>query len=247
MLCKNGDIFAGGIGGITLFNLNSLSIPTPPYQLYFSSLKVNDVPLSYNESQGNISKALPFADKVTLAYNENNLSISFSTNNYTTSAYQPVYEYYLEGFSKKWSTTYEHSITYTNLAPGKYKLIVQEKASGQQNGSHKIELPIQICSPWWATKWAYILYIISAAFIIHLFLKNRRNRIRLQTSLVKEKLEKEKKEELIQAKQEFFANVSHEFRTPLTLITSQIEILLQHNNLSPYLKGNLQKILEFNL
>lgn len=242
LLCKNGDIFAGGIGGITLFNLNSLYIPTPPYQLYFSSLKVNDVPLSYNESQGNISKALPFADKVTLAYNENNLSISFSTNNYTTSAYQPVYEYYLEGFSKKWSTTYEHSITYTNLAPGKYKLIVQEKASGQQNGSHKIELPIQICSPWWATKWAYILYIISAAFIIHLFLKNRRNRIRLQTSLVKEKLEKEKKEELIQAKQEFFANVSHEFRTPLTLITSQIEILLQHNNLSPYLKGNLQKI-----
>ena len=77
---------------------------------------------------------------------------------------------------------------------------------------------------------------------IHLFLKNRRNRIRLQTSLVKEKLEKEKKEELIQAKQEFFANVSHEFRTPLTLITAQIEILLQHNNLSPYLKGNLQKI-----
>lgn len=77
---------------------------------------------------------------------------------------------------------------------------------------------------------------------IHLFLKNRRNRIHLQTSLVKEKLEKEKKEELIQAKQEFFANVSHEFRTPLTLITAQIEILLQHNNLSPYLKGNLQKI-----
>lgn len=242
LLCKNGDIFAGGIGGITRFNLSSLSIPTPPYQLYFSSLKVNDVPLTYNESQGNISKALPFTDKVTLAHNENNLSISFSTNNYTTSAYQPVYEYYLEGFSKKWSTTYEHFITYTNLAPGKYKLIVQEKASGQQGGSHKIELPIQIYSPWWATKWAYILYTVLGIISIHLFLKNRRNRIRLQTSLVKEKLEKEKKEELIQAKQEFFANVSHEFRTPLTLITAQIEILLQHNNLSPYLKGNLQKI-----
>ena len=94
----------------------------------------------------------------------------------------------------------------------------------------------------WATKWAYIFYTVLGIISIHLFLKNRRNRIHLQTSLVKEKLEKEKKEELIQAKQEFFANVSHEFRTPLTLITAQIEILLQHNNLSPYLKGNLQKI-----
>ena len=66
--------------------------------------------------------------------------------------------------------------------------------------------------------------------------------MQLRASLAQEKLEKEKNEELIQAKLQFFANISHEFRTPLTLIISQLEALLQSGNYSPYLRTRLQKI-----
>ena len=69
-----------------------------------------------------------------------------------------------------------------------------------------------------------------------------RSKMQLRASLAQEKLEKEKNEELIQAKLQFFANISHEFRTPLTLIIAQIEALLQVNSLSPFLRSRLTKI-----
>ena len=78
--------------------------------------------------------------------------------------------------------------------------------------------------------------------MVYILLSNWQTRMQLRASLAQEKLEKEKNEELIQAKLQFFANISHEFRTPLTLIISQIEALLQSGNHSPFLRARLQKI-----
>ena len=89
---------------------------------------------------------------------------------------------------------------------------------------------------------AYLVYLCMVVAIAYSLLRNWRARMQLRASLAQEKLEKEKNEELIQAKLQFFANISHEFRTPLTLIISQLEALLQSGNYSPYLRTRLQKI-----
>ena len=156
--------------------------------------------------------------------------------------FRSIYEYRLEGFSKEWSTSYNHTIVYTNLNPGKYKLVVREKQQGSLDDVHSIELSIVIHSPWWATWLAYLIYISIIAAMVYILLSNWQTRMQLRASLAQEKLEKEKNEELIQAKLQFFANISHEFRTPLTLIISQIEALLQSGNHSPFLRARLQKI-----
>lgn len=186
--------------------------------------------------------ALPFADQINLEYNENNISISVASNSYIDNANRKIYEYWLEGFSNEWNTIYNNTIVYTNLNPGKYKLIVREKQQSSLDEVHSIALAIVVHSPWWSTWVAYLVYLCMVVAIAYLLLRNWRARMQLRASLAQEKLEKEKNEELIQAKLQFFANISHEFRTPLTLIISQLEALLQSGNYSPYLRTRLQKI-----
>lgn len=242
LICRDGETFVGGVSGMTSFKSDSLLSQSPQYNLYFSSLTVNDKLISCEIPNHILDKALPFADQIDLEYNENNISITIASNSYIDKANRKVYEYRLEGFSKEWNTNYNNTIVYTNLEPGKYKLMVREKQQDSLNNVHPIELSIVIRSPWWATWQAYLVYLSAAAAIVYFLLKNWNTKMKLRASLAQEKFEKEKNEELIQSKLQFFANISHEFRTPLTLIISQIEALLQYDSHSPFLRTRLQKI-----
>lgn len=242
LICRNGETFVGGTSGMTSFMSTSLLTPSPKYNLYFSSLAVNDKLISCEMPNPILETALPFANQINLKYNENNISITVASNSYIDNANRQIYEYWLEGFSKEWSTIYNNTIVYTNLDPGIYKLIVREKQQGPLDDTHSIKLSIVVHSPWWSTWLAYLVYISIVTAIAYVLLKNWRTRMQLRASLAQEKLEKEKNEELTQAKLQFFANISHEFRTPLTLIISQIEALLQSGNHSPFLRIRLQKI-----
>lgn len=242
LLCQDGETFIGGAEGLSSFMSSSLSNTPPSYNLYFSSLIVNNKPIAADGSDNVLKAALPFVHQIDLNHNENNLSVSFTSNNYVNNTGRKVYEYKLEGFSKEWATTYGNAIVFTNLNPGKYKLIVREQQQSSHDKISLIELPIIIHHPWWATWWAYLIYICIVSAIAWIIVINWRSKMRLRASLAQEKMEKEKNEELTQAKLQFFANISHEFRTPLTLIISQIESLLQTGSLSPFLRTRLQKI-----
>ena len=242
LLCKDGETFIGGAEGLSSFMSSSLSNTPPSYNLYFSSLIVNNKPIAVDDSENILKAALPFVHQIDLGHNENNLSVSFTSNNYVNNTSRKVYEYKLEGFSKEWATTYGNTIVFTNLNSGKYKLVVREQQQSSRDKVSTIELPIIIHHPWWATWWAYLIYICIVSAIAWIIVINWRSKMRLRASLAQEKMEKEKNEELTQAKLQFFANISHEFRTPLTLIISQIESLLQTGSLSPFLRTRLQKI-----
>lgn len=242
LLCRDGETFIGGTEGMSSFMNSSLLNTPPPYNLYFSSLIVNNKPIAVGLLDNILKAALPFVHEIDLKHNENNLSVSFTSNNYVNNTGRKVYEYMLEGFSKEWATTYDNTIVYTNLNPGEYKLIVREQQQSSQDTVSVIELPIVIHHPWWATWWAYLIYTCILSAIAWGIIRNWRSKMRLRASLAQEKMEKEKNEELTQAKLQFFANISHEFRTPLTLIISQIESLLQSGNLSPFLRTRLQRI-----
>lgn len=243
LVCRDGETFVGGTSGMTSFMSASLFNQSPQYNLYFSSLLVNDKSVSCQTTGHILSTALPFAEKIDLKYNENNISLTIASNSYIDNANRKIYEYRLDGFSQEWSTIYNNTIVYTNLNPGKYKLLVREKRQTSQDEIHSIALSITVHSPWWATWWAYTIYISIITTIGYFLLRSWRTRMQLRASLAQEKLAKEKNEELTQAKLQFFANISHEFRTPLTLIISQIESLMQSSGSnSPFLRTRLQKI-----
>lgn len=242
LICRDGETFVGGVEGMSSFLSSSLQGIEPDYNLYFSSLVVNNRPISTGVEDSILKSALPFVRQIELAHNENNLSVSFSSNNYSSNTDSKIYEYKLEGFSKEWNKTNGNSVVFTNLPPGKYNLVVRELQQSPRDKVHLIELSILINRPWWNTWWMWILYLCIITVIGWKIFIEARSKMQLRASLAQEKLEKEKNEELIQAKLQFFANISHEFRTPLTLIIAQIEALLQTSSLSPFLRNRLTKI-----
>lgn len=241
LVCHDGEVLVGGLEGMTSFSFSSLSRPLPEHNLYFSSLSVNGKLITARE-KAILPVALPFVEELHLAHDENNISVSFASNSYTENSSRKIYEHYLEGFDKMWNTTYTNTLSYTNLDPGKYVLKVREKKLSEYDETQAIELPLIIHAPWWATWWSYTLYGVLLISIATFLIRNWMARMHLRAVLAREKMEKEKNEELLQAKLRFFSNISHEFRTPLTLIISQLESLLQSSGLSPFVRIRLQKV-----
>ena len=240
LVCRDGEVFVGGTNGMTSFFESKLFNTPPSYDLYFSSLSVNDQIVHPDDISGILSKALPFSQQIDLTHDQNNIIINYTSNNYIGNLHNDLYEYQLEGFDTRWITNTDGKIVYTNLNSGNYTLVVREKnATGS---AQSIRLQIVVHSAWYATGIAYISYLLIFSGLAFIFLRGRYMRMQLRLSLEKEKREKQMNEEIIQAKLQFFSNISHEFRTPLTLINSQIELLLQYKGLPSQINQRLQRI-----
>ena len=140
--------------------------------------------------------------------------------------YKRQFEYRLEGFDKAWTQTTGTTITYTNLPPGEYILRARPLA-GKENLDEEVHLNIHVSAPFYATVWAYFFYLLCLLGVMIAFIRFKTRQAALKSSLEFERKEKERIEELNQVKLRFFTNISHEFRTPLTLILGQIEVLMQ--------------------
>lgn len=242
LVCRNGEICVGGIDGMATFFEQQLFNSGKEYHLYFSDLCINNEIVHPNDHTGALKVALPYTKKIDLKHNQNNLMLTFTSNNYINPLKKAAYEYRLEGFEEKWISGNDNNILYTNLNPGKYTLIVREKQYDPNVQPQTIRMEMVIHSPFYATPFFYFLYVIIGVGIIYSFFRFKQSQLLLQTSLELERKEKESIEELNQAKLQFFSNISHEFRTPLTLIISQIELLLQSSSLAPAIYNKLLKV-----
>jgi len=142
------------------------------------------------------------------------------------------YLYKLEGFDKNWNQNKgnQHSATYTNLDPGKYIFMVKTKNQGDLDHVRKLEL--NILSPPWKSWWAILIYILLLLSIIFLFFRFRLENINKENLLILEKKEKEQIQHLNNQKLQFFTDISHEFRTPVTLISGPIKDIINNPSIS---------------
>ena len=239
-VCRNGEIFAGGINGMTSFFEQEAFSINKDYSLYFSSLSVNDVKILPHDKTKILKQSLPFTKKIVLRHEQNNLNISYASNNYINEHEYSKYEHKLEGFDKNWIS--DNIIRYTNIPPGDYKLTVREKKPKESVIPKMISMDITVRNAWYANPIAYFIYVVVFYFTFIFFLRLRNIRLHLRTSLKAEREEKTQIEKLNQAKLQFFSNISHEFHTPLTLIILQIERLLNSNSLSPFVYNKILKV-----
>ena len=242
LVCRNNEIFAGGTDGLISFFEADLYRKTADYQLYFSDLYVNYAKIVPGDKQRILSRILPFTDTITLSYKQNNIIIGFASNNYVNTQKNTFYEYLLDGFDREWIPTNKTILNYTNLYPGKYILKVREKDVYSHNTVNTIQLKIIIQRPYYATPLAFLIYLALGSIILYNIIGFERNKRRLATSLELERREKERIEQLNQDKLSFFNNISHEFKTPLTLIISQIDLLMQNSSLSPSIYNKFLRI-----
>ncbi len=236
---SSGRIFVGGVDGMTIFSEDDLrSVPLQPFDVQFSRIFVNNVEVVQGDKTGILKNTLPFTDKVDLKHQHSVFSVEFITDNYVRSQFGEI-EYRLKEFETNWiPARFGRMLTYTNLSPGKYVLEVRPKAFPDRVRS----LTIKIHPPIYFTWPAFLLYVALISAIIYWLVRQARIHFFLKTSLEFEHNEKVLNEELIQSKLRFFTNISHEFRTPITLIMGQAETLLRSYNIPPMVYSKILNI-----
>lgn len=240
----DGQIYIGGVDGMISFREEDLYVENEiAPRLYFSELLINDVRIEPGDGSEILEEALPFTGKLDLSYKENNLAILFSSSNYVEHERNMRFFYKLEGFDEDWKSIEQLRLKYTNLPSGIYVLKVRELKNKMQGGEYnEIALTIKIHRPWFATWGAFVFYFIIVSLIMYGIWRVIAKRRALSLSLVKEKEEKMRIEEMNKMKLRFFTNISHEFRTPLTLIIGQIEMMLQMEKMSSAVTKRLQAV-----
>ena len=226
----DGEVFLGGIQGMISFWEKKLHFSPKSYNILLSRLLVNGKEVTPGDETGILEQSICHTPEIKLRANQSMFSIEYATSNFIPANRDEIL-YRLEGFSDEWNHTYRKQtlITYTNLNPGKYTLVIKS----QRDGIKEAKLLIIVLPSWYETWWAYLIYTIVTISLLWYLIQNYNSRIKLRESLKYEKKHIEDLEALNQSKLRFFTNISHEFRTPLTLIVGQVETLLQVQTFTP--------------
>lgn len=245
LVSGEGSIYIGDTKGVTVFSENEFNKTGTANEnpiFYFSELWVNNKVIVPGDDTGILSESLPYTRELKLNHDQNNLIIHFALSDYGQQLSEKWFQYKLEGLDKNWIKTKQTELYYTNLNPGKYTLHVA--SINEKSGQNLEEITIQlvIVSPWYNTWWAWIIYVTAFVACIFYYVYSMIAKRTLALSLEKERFEKQQIKQLNQEKLVFFTNVSHEFRTPLTLIISHIDILLQKYSLNPSIYNQIVRI-----
>ncbi|MDR0574731.1 MAG: helix-turn-helix domain-containing protein [Tannerella sp.] len=211
---REGHIYFGGQKGITDFDPVKIMFdvfvkPVTIANMYINGRKVNTTTLSGKQQV--IDRPIHIAEEIRLNHYDNTLAFDLSTIDFH-SPENIYYEYCMSGFDGKWNATTpgNHEIIYHNLPPGNYML--QLRASENNAKSAIKQVKIIIAPPWYQTGWAKAVYLLIAVAMILQFLYV---------------LKKRRRDEINEAKLQFFINIAHEIRSPMTLIISPLEALLK--------------------
>ena len=223
---NNGKLYFGSIDGFIAFNPKSFTENKyiPPIVITDFLLFNKKVPV--NSPKSPLKKSVTFSDTITLNANQNSFSLRIAALGYQELQINKLI-YKLDGFDREWNFVNESfMVNYSNLRHGNYVFKVKASHDNGTSDGSETTLFIQILPPFYLSMWAYFIYIfvsIGCATCIFLYFKRRSYKKHFHQM---EKFEQEKEREIYNAKIEFFTNVAHEIRTPLTLIKGPLENII---------------------
>ena len=231
---KAGEMIFGGAYGFNIFEPKKIVTTNRLPKIVFTDFQVFNKAVAPGETvNGNLilSQSVNETQKVILKYNQNDVAIEFAALNYSN-AEKSRYAYQLKGFKDKWTLAdgKTRKAVFTNLDPGTYTFLVKtaNDTGGWNNNIKKLE--IKILPPFWKTTFAYTFYlsIILVALYMARWMIIRKARLKFAAEQVL--IEAQRMHELDLMKIKFFTNVSHEFRTPLSLILAPVDKMIQQTS-----------------
>lgn len=245
---KDGRMVFGGVNGFTLFDPKHINPLSAAPNVLVTALKVQNkiaVP-----GDGILTEIIEKTQKVTLQYEQNHFTLEFAALDFST-PHKNQFRYRLLGADNHWSeATTQHSTTFSNLPSGTYTFEVQTGGSHGMWSGAPAKLEITILAPWWRSKLAYLLYVLLVVWLCWEAYRIQVRRIQLQEQIAFEHRESERIKAIEQMKTNFFSNITHELRTPVTLILEPLRQILNNPSAENWLpkvslaEANSRKLLQ---
>ncbi len=238
---RGGKFFFGGINGITSFIPEKIIDNQLIPGVVIAQFKLLNRAVT-NKTGNVLQNNIAYTDKITLQHHQSSFAFEYSALNYTLPE-KNNFKYMLKGFDNDWTyagTT--NQATYTNIPPGRYVFVVLGSNNDGIWNTEGAKVEVVIHPPWYWNAWSKISYASITLLITLMTYRFLLNRQQLRHELELERLERHREEEKFQERFDFFTNVSHQIRTPLTLISGSVEQLTDELKYSPVILKRLETV-----
>lgn len=227
---KDGNIFLGCINGLISFDPNTFTENNYVAPIYITDFLLFNKPVSVDSENSPLRKSITFSDTILLRHNQNYFSLRVAALSFQTPKSSQL-KYKLDGLENDWRDMPQSSlVSYSNLGSGEYRFMVKLIDAETKNVTDKT-IYIQILPPFYLTWWAYFIYFVLFLTMAYILFKYIRNRQKQQQKWFVEKMEQSKEREIYDAKIRFFTNITHEIRTPLSLIKGPLENIIAEDKI----------------
>lgn len=231
---RDGEILCGCWDGFVVVDPDSVRIHTLDSRVIISDFQIFNRSIM-PEKGGILETLISETDQITIRHSQSVISLKFMSLDYLFPD-KRLYAYMMEGFDKDWTTTGpdRRTVTYTNLNPGNYVFRVRAVGENIGRDSGSTDLRIRILPPFWRTGVAYVLYFLLGAGLIYFVIRFFVVRERDKNAVRMAKFESRQMKEMALMRADLFTNISHEFRTPLTLIQGPLmQMMAKYKDFDP--------------
>lgn len=239
---RDGKFYFGGVDGLVSFNPGDAKVDSFLPPVYISRFSIYNKEVTVHTPDSPLKECIAHTKQIVLDYDESNISFDVALLNYSTVESNQYY-YRMDPIDKGWiKAATNQNISYAKLPPGEYTFRVRASVSDGEGEFAERSLAIFILPPWWLSPWAYIFYFVWTVCLVACWFFWYKRRKERQMEERQKLFEIEKEKELYESKVNFFTEIAHEVRTPLTLINGPLETIREMGICDAKLNKNLDVI-----
>ncbi|NID12090.1 two-component regulator propeller domain-containing protein [Fibrivirga algicola] len=225
LISSTGELYFGGVNGVTYFKPAEIRVANKRLAVQIVDLYIRDKPVKKGTQSGSfqvVDTTVTNAREFNLAHHDNSFTLEFSTMDFVD-AERVSYQYSINNNAWEELRPGSNRLTFDNLAPGSYEFRLRAKFNDDLSPIRQVAVIIH--PVWYLSVWAKFIYAGVALLLAVVIARTIRNRQRIK----KEVLAHQRQEEINEAKLQFFINIAHEIRTPLTLVVSPLQKLINND------------------